>query len=153
MKSNDEIRTMNDERNSALFRRRLVLLYCSSFIILRSSFCFATRRQDEVLKSINQNVGQDVDPTKLLAVVLSIVGLIVVIALINHRRKRVVVPKVLNHPGKLVKEVARAVNLRPGEVKRLKVLAEEKELQSPLLLLLCPSLLREQKRDQHAPKT
>jgi hypothetical protein len=150
MTMNDEVRAMNDERRRR--RRYLTILLCSSFIIHRSSFCLATLRQDEVLKSINQNVGQDVDPTKLLAVVLSIVGLIVVIALINYRRKRVVIPKVLNHPGKLVKEVTRAVNLKPGEVKRLKVLAEQKELDSPLLLLLCPSLLQK-KREDVKPET
>jgi len=33
------------------------------------------------------------------------------------------------------------INLRPSEVRQLKVLAEEQQVSSPLTLLLCPSVL------------
>ncbi|HEY7088971.1 MAG TPA: hypothetical protein VH518_12830 [Tepidisphaeraceae bacterium] len=114
----------------------------SSIILQTSSHCLAGLTQDEVLRSINQNVGEGVDPGKLLASICLIIALIAAIVLLNYRRKRVIVPKVLNHPGKLVKEITRAANLKPAELKRLKVLAEAKDLSSPLLLLLCPSLLQ-----------
>jgi hypothetical protein len=112
----------------------------SSFILHPASL--AGNTQADVLRSINQNVGKQVDPSKLLAVLLSIVALIVVVAVVNYRRKRVIVPKPLNHPGKLVKQIARAIDLKPAELKQLRVLAEARELSSPLVLLLCPSLLR-----------
>jgi hypothetical protein len=37
--------------------------------------------------------------------------------------------------------VARGVNLRPAEVKQLKVLSEQQNVSNPLVLLLCPSVL------------
>ena len=97
--------------------------------------------QEEVLRSINENVGAEIDPKKLLAALIAVVGLIVIVVLLNYRQKRAVLPKVLNHVGKLTKEVARAIELKPAELKQLRALAEEKQLSSPLVLLLCPSLL------------
>jgi hypothetical protein len=142
MMQKDEGRRMKDEKRRAGRARALVTLLCSAFILHPSSLLAST--QAEVLKSINENVGKEVDPRMLLAVFLSIVGLIVVVAIVNHRRKRVIVPKVLNHPGKLVKQVAKAVDLKPSDLKQLKAIAEARELSSPLLLLLCPSLLRKE---------
>jgi hypothetical protein len=147
VKTKDEGGRVKDEVTRRRRSFRLLVLLVSSFILHLSSFAVAGLTQEEVLKSINQNVGKGVDPNKFLAVALSIVGVIVVIALLAYRRKRVVVPKVLNHQGKLVKEVARAVNLKPAELKRLKVIADAQDLSSPLVLLLCPSLLRPQKRE------
>jgi hypothetical protein len=138
---------MNDEQKTGRRSRALLILLCSSLILHTSSSSFAST-QAEVLKSINENVGKEVDPSKLLAVFISIIGLIVVIALVNHRRKRVIVPKPLNHPGKLVKQVAKAIDLKPGELKQLKTLAEAREVSSPLLLLLCPSLLKKEDQEE-----
>ena len=55
------------------------------------------------------------------------------------RRRRT--PKALNHHGKLLKELAAAVSLKPAEVKQLKLLADEQKLSNPLTLILCPSIL------------
>jgi hypothetical protein len=117
-----------------------VILF-SSFILHPSSFCFATPSQDDVLHSIGDAHDDTVDSGKVLAVVFGIAGLLIVVAVINHRREKVVIPKAMNHQGKLIKEIAKSVNLRPAEIKQLKILAESKELASPLVLLLCPSLL------------
>jgi hypothetical protein len=115
-----------------------------NFALCASSSALAappTRRQEEVLRSINQSVGQPVDGTKVLASLLAILGVVVMIALLSQRQKRSVTPKTLNHPGKLLKEVSRTVNLKPAELKQLKVLTEDTDISSPLVLLLCPSVL------------
>ena len=138
----DERGTMNAERRR-LPRRAVFVFLCSSFIIPRSSFT-----QDEVLRSIGDNVGETVDPSKLLAVVFCVAAVVVLVALLSYRRKRVAAPKVLNHPGRLLKEVSKSVNLRPAEIKRLKLLAESEQLSSPLVLLLCPSLLAKAMKKQ-----
>ncbi len=143
----DERGTMNAERRR-LPRRAVFVFLCSSFIIPRSSFTFATPTQDEVLRSIGDNVGETVDPSKLLAVVFCVAAVVVLVALLSYRRKRVAAPKVLNHPGRLLKEVSKSVNLRPAEIKRLKLLAESEQLSSPLVLLLCPSLLAKAMKKQ-----
>jgi hypothetical protein len=55
----------------------------------------------------------------------------------------------VNHHGKLLKEIAKSAHLRPREVKRLKILADDvgrrrgEPLASPLVLLLCPSLMKQ----------
>jgi len=138
---NDERGTMNDEpRRSKLAGWLLVL--CSSFIIHHSSFtASAAPTQEEVLKSIGDNVGQSIDPGKLLAAVFGVAAFVILIALVGQRRKRIIAPKALNHQGKLLKEIAKSVNLKPGEIRQLKQLADDQQLSSPLLLLVCPSML------------
>lgn len=130
--------------------RFLRWLVFSSFILLSSSVSSAAPTQEQVLRSINQSVGETVDPTKALAVLFCVLAVVIVIVLLSHRRQRVIVPKVLNHPGKLLKEVARGINLRPAQVRQLKSAAEELEIDNPLVLLLCPSLLGAKKRDGKA---
>jgi hypothetical protein len=131
--------------------RSIFAFLLASFIFHPSCVCSAANTQAEVLKSINESMGKQVDPSKLLAVFLSVVGLIVVVAFMNYRRKRVITPKPLNHPGKLVKQVAKAIDLKPAELKQLRAIAEARDLSSPLVLLLCPSLLKKQvNRDDSA---
>jgi hypothetical protein len=142
MTAKDEGGRMKNEAQRACRWTALAAFLFSSFSLHPSSLLAST--QAEVLKSINENVGKEVDPSKLLAVVLGILGLIVVIAFVNYRRKRVIVPKALNHPGKLVKQVAKAVDLKPSDLKQLKAIAEARDLSSPLVLLLCPSLLKKE---------
>jgi hypothetical protein len=117
------------------------VIFFSSFILHPSSFVSAAPSADDVLHNISDNVNDTMDTGKLLAVVFGVAALLILVAVVNHRRQKVVIPKAMNHQGKLIKEVAKSVNLRPAEVKQLKILADSKELSSPLVLLLCPSLL------------
>jgi hypothetical protein len=101
----------------------------------------AAPTQEEVFQSINQHVGSTVDLNKLLPYLLVGVGVIVLLVWVTHRKPYQAVPRSLNHAGKLLKEIAKKVHLRPAETKVLKTLAEEQKISSPLTLLLCPSLL------------
>lgn len=133
---------MKDENRQAWpLKAALVMAIFSSFMLLPLSVHAANARQEEIFNGIKQGVGGEVDGSKLLAGFAMIVGLIILIALMNVARNRKVTPRVLNHPGKLMKEVARGANLKPAEVKQLKVLSEDQDLTSPLVLLLCPSVL------------
>jgi hypothetical protein len=66
---------------------------------------------------------------------------------LGSRAKRQAVPQPLNHSRKLMREVMKAVPLRRGEVRQLKLLADAatvdggEPVESPLTLLLCPSVL------------
>jgi hypothetical protein len=109
-----------------------------------SSWCnsaLAAPTQQEVFKSIQDNVGSTTDPKKFFAFLALIMGLMLLLAVLSKRKQRQVTPKTLNHQGKLLREILRQVDLRPAEVRQLKMLAEAQEVESPLTLLMCPSVL------------
>ena len=101
----------------------------------------AQLRQEDVFKSISDNVSGSGDPTPFYAVALIGAGIVLVLSVANYFMKRQARPRAVNHRGKLVKEVLRRVPLRNVEVKQLKVMAAEQGCDSPLTLVLCPSLL------------
>jgi hypothetical protein len=114
----------------------------------------AAPTQEDVFKSIQENVGSsNTDYRKLLPFLAAGGGLVVLLALLSQRRKQERKPRPLNHQGKLVKEVMKTVPLRAAELKQLRLLAEEGRdgpLKSPLTLVLCPSLLADAIRRRHA---
>ena len=136
----DERGTMNEEKTGSRSRWIFVAIFCLSFIVHASSL-LATPTQEEVFKSINENVGEATDPGKFMALIFGAAGVVILLVLFSQRRKRDVSPRSLNHQGKLLKEVVKRVNLKPSEVRQLKLLAEEQQVSSPLTLLLCPSVL------------
>jgi hypothetical protein len=101
--------------------------------------------QEEVFRSIGQNVSEPADSGRALAVLAGLAGVIGLLVVLGSRRGRPPGPKVLHHHGKLVKEMLRTVPLKPAELKHLKLLAEQSRvaegIQSPLTLMLCPSVL------------
>jgi hypothetical protein len=115
-------------------------------LVASAVFFLAQSRQEDVLKSISDNVSQAGDGSgrMFLAILLGVVALIVLVTVINARSKREANPKSPNHPGKLIKELAKQIPLRPVELKHLKSLAQGerdagKPITSPLVFLLCPS--------------
>ena len=77
-------------------------------------------------------------------------GLILLLLLGTRAGRRAAAPQPLNHPRKLIREVLKAVPLRRAELKQLRLLADAAgsgpgagggAVQSPLTLLLCPSVL------------
>jgi hypothetical protein len=101
--------------------------------------------QEDVFKSIQENVSEsDISGKTLLAVGLSTVAVIMLLILFNSRNKRAATPKTLNHPGKLLKELARTIPLRAAELKQLRLLADAEreagiDIDNPVIFLLCPS--------------
>ena len=128
-------------------RRLFALLLATGYWLLASSPASARPTQEDVFRSIKENVGESkTDYSKLLPYLVAGAGFVVLLALLSQRRREETAPKALNHQGKLLKEVLKSVPLRAAEVKQLRILAEEvrdEPLESPLTLLLCPSLLAE----------
>src|SRR3954451_20266574 len=109
-----------------------IFLFSALSASLRCNSVFAAPTQQEVFKSIQDNVGQTTDPKKFFAFMALAAGLIVLLAVLSNRKKRQVTPKSLNHQGKLLKEILRQVDLSAAEVRQLKVLADAQKVSSPL---------------------
>lgn len=129
---------------------RLPLALFLALCLLPSAFCRADPpTQEDVFRSIQQNVDAPTDSRRVMAVCAAGGAVLLLLAVISRQRQREASPKALVHPGKLLKEVMRSVSIRPAELKQLRLLAEERSrsapddapLQSPLTLLLCPSVL------------
>ena len=106
--------------------------------------------QEEVFKSIGDNVNQPVDSSRVIGVLAAIGGVVVLVVVVGQWKGREPKSKALNHRGKLLKEVLRNVPLKGAELKQIKLLSQELRprgaagrVESPLTLLLCPSLLAE----------
>jgi hypothetical protein len=127
------------------------MAFVSTFCILHSAFSSAAPTQEDVLRSISQNVSESSGGGKLLAVVAGGVGIVLLLAVLQQRQQREARPKSVQHPGKLLKEVMKTVPLKPAELKQLKLLVERKRgdeeepgqvsVENPLTLILCPSVL------------
>lgn len=96
---------------------------------------------DQVFQSIHQNVGSTVDMSKVVPYVLVAIGVVIMAGLYNYHRKRRANPGRLNSSSKLNREICRRISMRSVELKQLKLLAEDQEVEYPLTLILCPSLL------------
>ncbi|HEY8667905.1 MAG TPA: hypothetical protein VIL86_14675 [Tepidisphaeraceae bacterium] len=118
---------------------RLIALAAGAGATLFAAVAFAAPTQEEVFRSIQENVSEPADGGKVLGVIAAGAALLILLLLFSQRYQRKATPKALNHPGKLLKEVLKAVPIRGADIKRLKILAEQKEISSPLVLLLCPS--------------
>ena len=127
---------MEDRRTRWFFA-----IVCLLSSILTARAASANPTQEEVFKSIQDNVGQSTDPRKFFAFLAGTVALILLLTVLSKRKQRQVSPKTLNHQGRLLKEIVRQIDLRPAEVRQLKILAEAQNVSSPITLLLCPSVL------------
>jgi hypothetical protein len=94
-----------------------------------------------VFRSIQQNVGSPSENRSAAPFFYLMLGLIGLILVIHLRRQRIAQPGTLNHPGKLMKELSRALSLSKAEVRQLRLLAKAASVDSPVVLLLCPSVL------------
>jgi hypothetical protein len=131
-------------------RRRLLLVAAGFWVLASSSSLPAQPTQEEVFKSIGDTVNEPLDTSRVVAVVAAIGGVVVLLVVVGQWRKRDPKSRSLDHPGKLLKEVMRNVPLKGAELKQIKILSQEvrprgadRRVDSPLTLLLCPSLLGE----------
>jgi len=101
----------------------------------------AQLRQEDVFKSISDNVGGQTDPKVFYTVAAIGTALVLLLIGVNALKKRQATPRAVNHQGKLLKEILKSVSLKKGEMKHLKTMAMEQNCDSPLTLILCPSVL------------
>lgn len=110
----------------------------------------ATPTSDQVLQSIGDYVGPDVNGLQLGLVLGLLLAVIVTLALLQTRRRREVRTPSLHHAGKLHRELARALHLSPVEARQLRRLADLAQVEHPTTLLLCPTLLARLVREHAA---
>ena len=129
---------------------RAVIVLFAFYVLPYSPLASAQPTQDEVLKSIGENVGQPVESSHVIGALAAIGGAVVLLVVVGQWSGRERKSKGLNHHGKLLKEVLRNVPLKSAELKQIKLLAQDLRpggtggrVESPLTLLLCPSLLAE----------
>ena len=127
----------------------------------------ANPSQDEVFKSISNNVdhGSSISGTAVVAIAAVAVGIVLLAVVINARQNRdggawstgggeaaAVGPGPrraggpVNHPGKLVRELMRETGLTRARVRQLeaandRLAADDRGVEHLATLLLCPSLL------------
>ena len=130
------------------------LVLHSAFCIHHSAFAplLADATQEEVLRSIGKNVSESGgDSGRVLGVLAGVAGAVVLLVVVGQRRGGggLAGPKPLHSHSRLMKEVLRTVPLKPAELKQLKLLLQESRArggegpvpESPLTLVLCPSVL------------
>jgi hypothetical protein len=107
---------------------------------------------DQVLKSVGDTLDAQVNPNHLLLIVVAIVGVIVLISLLTRRSDKKDKPRPVNNPSRLMRQITRQIGLKSAEMRQLRQLAEQENLDNPLVLLLCPSVLQSavKKRQQSA---
>jgi hypothetical protein len=129
------------------FQKSILAVVCLLAVMIASTLQ-AAPTQEDVFKSISDNMSQKQDSGQFVAVLAAIAGAAVLIAVISKHRQRDNRPKALNHQGKLLKEVLRTTTLRPGEARLLKSLGESQSLDNGLVLILCPSVLEKALREK-----
>lgn len=129
---------------------RSVILF--SIALLPAHLALANPTQEEVFRSLDQNMHEVPKYTLVLPWLFGAAGVVGVVMYFRQRQKIEANPKALNNPAKLLREVADLAQIGPDELKRLKTLAEQRKCASPLTLLLCPSLLADSQPAEPAPK-
>jgi hypothetical protein len=96
---------------------------------------------EDVFRSTQESIDSGGGPGRTIALILAGLAFGLLLFALQYRRRVQIAPKAINHQGKLVKEIVKGLPLKAAEMKQLTKLAEEKQLSSPLVMLLCPSVL------------
>jgi len=96
---------------------------------------------EDVFKSTKENMTQEAAPERLIALALGAVAVVALLVFLQYRRKAESMAAPMNNQHRLIKEMTRTLALKEGEMRQLKELADEQSCSSPLVLLMCPSLM------------
>ena len=96
---------------------------------------------EDVFKSTKENMSQEAGPERLIALAIGAVAIVVLLVFLQYRRKAESMAKPLNNQHRLIKEMTRTLALKDAEMRQLQDLADEQSCSSPLVLLMCPSLM------------
>jgi hypothetical protein len=107
----------------------------------------AVATPEDIERSFNQSMDSAPDYSKLIPWLFLLAGVIAVVVYFNQRQKKEAIQKPLNHPKKLIREVARMAEIDAADMKQLKQKAQEVGCENPLTLLLCPSLMNGRRAD------
>ena len=96
---------------------------------------------EDVFKSTKENMSQEAGPERLIALAIGAVAIVILLVFLQYRRKAESMAKPLNNQHRLIKEMTRTLALKDAEMRQLQDLADEQSCSSPLVLLMCPSLM------------
>jgi len=96
---------------------------------------------EDVFKSTKENMSQEAGPERLIALAIGAAAIVVLLVFLQYRRKAESMAKPLNNQHRLIKEMTRTLALKDAEMRQLQDLADETSCSSPLVLLMCPSLM------------
>lgn len=96
---------------------------------------------EDVFKSTKESMSQEAGPERLIALGLGALAVVALLIFLQYRRKAESMAKPLNNQHRLIKEMTRTLALKDGEMRQLQELADEQSCSSPLVLLMCPSLM------------
>jgi flagellar biosynthesis component FlhA len=114
-----------------------------ALLISFSSGILAQRnvKLEDVFKHTQESMADEPGAERLIALMLGGVAVIVLLIVLQARRKPESLPKPVNNQNRLLKEMMKTLPLKDAEMKQLKQLADEQQCSSPLVLLMCPSLM------------
>jgi len=96
---------------------------------------------EDVFKSTKENMSQEAGPERLIALAVGALAIIILLIFLQYRRKAESMAKPLNNQHRLIRDMAKALALKDAEMRQLQQLADEQNCSSPLVLLMCPSLM------------
>lgn len=99
------------------------------------------RSQDDVLRGIRENVGATMDLTAVFAVLAGFAAFVILLAGLQFLRRRAATPRVVHSLERLQHDLVKATGLSRSDLQQLNTISRKQKLSSPLLLILCPSLL------------
>ena len=102
----------------------------------------ATATAEDVFRGVNQTTDASPDPRTLFALAVAGVALVLLLLVLSRRKAEPTPAKATNSPAKLTRELLKKSRLRRSDIKHLKYLAEQQQLNNPLVLVLCPSVLK-----------
>ena len=118
-----------------------------STLLLGPSIALGERQAtvDEFFSSMRSEMSGDSQPdnTRLFAFLLGLVAFILCVVAIKHwTRRRKTTQQPLRNQRKLLKEASRKAGVSRAQMRTLQSLAEAEGLSSPLVAVICPSVLK-----------
>jgi cell division inhibitor SulA len=103
----------------------------------------AQPKLNDVFKSIQSNTqGTETDSSRIVAFMLLIIAIALAYTAVKHWNKRSTKPRVVHSHRKLLRETCRRAGVDRAKVKQISDLADAQGLASPLVAMICPSVLR-----------
>ena len=96
---------------------------------------------EDVFKSTKESMSQEAGPERLIALGLGALAVVVLLVFLQYRRKAESMTKPVNNQNRLLREMTRTLALKDAEMRQLQEMANEQSCSSPLVLLMCPSLM------------
>ena len=96
---------------------------------------------EDVFKSTKESMDQEAGPERLIALGLGALAVVVLLVFLQYRRKAESMTKPVNNQNRLLREMTRTLALKDAEMRQLQEMANEQSCSSPLVLLMCPSLM------------